>query len=193
MDDLDLDLVSADLDRIDTLTRSVVELEGLINEAQLRVLARIAAAHKTGRIDRDDLQDLYVRYRDANGHRNRFGQLWTDIVGVSTAGLCRPELMTRYQPNMPDGSWRGPFPLRDTEHRPRAGVNVVYALYDRQDEPCYVGSTGDFRARLRAHKADGKRFTTWAAWPCKDREEAYQREVQLLRASMPYLNRKVAR
>lgn len=94
---------------------------------------------------------------------------------------------------MPDGTWRGEWPLAGSDSLPANGACVVYVLYDTPNEPCYVGSTQNIRARLKRHRMDGKEFAWWSAFGCADREAAYRLEERLLSEWQPYLNRKRTR
>jgi GIY-YIG catalytic domain-containing protein len=92
-----------------------------------------------------------------------------------------------HEPTEEDGSWIGPWPLVD-EPRPPKGQAVVYVLFSARGRAVYVGSTDNFLARMKAHQASGKRWTTWTALPCADREEAYDVEAEYLDEYMPQLN-----
>lgn len=179
--------LASTLDHMAVMTERIARLEALVLASQEQVSHRVAIARRAGEIDDAELYALYERYREASAGRPKFSEPWSKELG----GFPRsPKL--RDLPNMPDGSWRGSMPVL-MQPRPPRGVSVVYVLYDEANEPCYVGSTLDFKARIKAHVKAGKRFASWAAWPCRDREHAYQREEQMLRDVMPYLNRKAAR
>ncbi|MBL1120211.1 GIY-YIG nuclease family protein [Streptomyces sp. 110] len=72
-------------------------------------------------------------------------------------------------------------------------MGVVYALFDARNDPCYLGSTDQFRTRIGKHVKDGKVFTSWQAYPCPDREAAYVLEDRLLKERLPSLNKKASR
>ncbi len=98
-----------------------------------------------------------------------------------------------HSPNGPAGSWFGECPLNDGEPLPPKWTCVVYVLFDHENVPCYVGSTNQFRQRVKRHAYDGKRFVRWVAYPCADREAAFDLEVKLLAEHKPYLNVKAGR
>lgn len=98
--------------------------------------------------------------------------------------------LDRHAPNMPDGTWRGPWPLERGDHVPAYDTCAVYVLYDQANVPCYVGSTLNLGARLKDHAKDGKAFVWWTACQCTDREAAYRLEEKLLNEHKPYLNKK---
>lgn len=109
----------------------------------------------------------------------------------------------KYVPTGPHGSWTNYDPHwhdaipdwvsytpSDENPMPRRGQSVVYIFYDATNTPCYVGSTGDFSARLKRHLRDKKPIRVWVAYPCASREEAYALEDRLLKECKPYLNKK---
>lgn len=100
------------------------------------------------------------------------------------------ETTERHAPNMADGTWQGSWPLDDADRVPMYNSCVVYVLYDAANDPCYVGSTQNLKARLKDHHKDGKPFVRWSAFACADREGAYQLEEKLLAEHQPYLNKK---
>lgn len=98
---------------------------------------------------------------------------------------------TNYDPHWHDSlpDWIDCVPSDENPMPPR-GQAVLYVLYDAFSTPCYVGSTGNFPARLRWHLNDGKPVTVWSAFPCASRAAAYALEDRLLKQHMPYLNKK---
>ena len=98
---------------------------------------------------------------------------------------------TNYDPRWSDSlpDWISATPSDDNPMPPR-GQSVVYILYDGSSTPCYVGSSGDFPARLKWHLKNGKPVVVWIAYPCDSREAAYALEDRLLKQYMPYLNKK---
>jgi predicted GIY-YIG superfamily endonuclease len=68
----------------------------------------------------------------------------------------------------------------------------VYVLFDAAGEPCYIGSTQNFRERARVHRT-GIAYERWVAYPCTDREAAYELETRLLKEHKPYRNKKRGR
>lgn len=168
------------------LKRKQARLREVHLDAEIQVLTAISAAYAGGDMSVWDLADLHTDFAAAAapGYRKR----WNAAIPVSAELLTR---RSKNRPNGPHGSWQGTFPITDPP-APSAGMDVVYVLYDHANVPCYVGSTDNFRVRLARHGRD-KRFATWTAFPCPDREAAYQLEERLLAEHMPYLNKKRGR
>lgn len=158
-------------------------------EAALDQLShRIGAAVRSGEIDDAQLVAIWEQIRDsAVPGRQKF---WDKNVPTK---WLRLKYRKNQIPNGPEGTWVGENPCVPTDPAPGVGVSVVYVLFDDQNEPCYVGSTGNFRPRLKAHIQSGKQFVRWQAHPCRDREHAYELEVRLLGERKPRLNRRVGR
>jgi len=182
---------SATLQHIAHLRAKRERLLQLQHEAEEQVFHRIGVAYETGRIDMVELAQLWDACRQAvdTGYTRRWKKAVP--VGVSTLlhALNNPE---RYRPE-PDGVWRGENPRIDDRCTPLAGTAVVYVLYDDRNEPCYVGSTGNLRSRLRQHAAEGKQYERWMAYACRDREHAYEKEIEMQSQFLPYLNRRKGR
>lgn len=154
-------------------------------EAENQFAHRVGVDYRAARIDLLEVADLAAKFEAVAGPGKNLR--WQQAVGLSLAS-CR--WLRANRPNGPRGTWVGDYPLAPTDARPMRGVNVVYVLYDADLVPCYVGSTSHFSARLRGHWRTGKRWTRWTAFPCRDRDEAYQLEGRLLAEHMPYLNRR---
>ena len=107
---------------------------------------------------------------------------WVIIHGMPERKDPRPQDL----PNRAGGTWAGNAVLYRYDPAPPAGVSVVYVLADAQ-RIVYVGSTNDFRARLRCHVAD-KQFLTWQAKDYLTRSNAYRAEFELIRKLRPPLN-----
>lgn len=178
-----IDLISA---RIATLTQAQIE-------AEEQVIHRLAVDYRAGRIDIEQLYERYLWLRDraAAGFWKRWN--WAMPHAATTKQIRHVVLRIRRHTPDPDGNWRGAYPFGDADRYPTTPTPVVYVLFDDANEPCYVGSTDDFRGRARAHAKDGKRFARWLVYPCTDREAAYELEERLHREHLPYLNRKVGR
>lgn len=96
-----------------------------------------------------------------------------------------PRRADRHEPN-DDGTWSGPWPMTyDTNYPPRLQP-VVYVLFN-DNTPVYVGSTANFRERMKQHHRD-KKWTRWTAHPCSTRDEAYRVEAAFLEVFQPALN-----
>lgn len=158
-------------------------------EAEEQLLHRAGLLYRSGDLDLDGLCELYNRYKDVDPGRPR-SALWNQNIAIPWNQMPH---VARLRPNGPAGTWVGGCPLGSDESAPRRGQCVVYVLYGDDNEPCYVGSTQDLRARLKGHVSTGKVFARWQAYPCDDREAAYQLEERLLREHMPPLNRRMGR
>lgn len=101
--------------------------------------------------------------------------------------------MLLHQPDTDVGFWHGSYPWGPRDLIPNRGENVVYVLFTEDLEPCYVGSTRWFAERARDHRRDGKTWSYWIAYPCRDREEAYQMEERFLQQYLPGLNKRAGR
>lgn len=157
-------------------------------DAEEQMLHRASAAFRTGRLDAVGLYEIYEQYKALQipGRMAR----WNAVMPIKWQQMHNA---VRWQPNEMTGTWSGTWPLSDRDHRPAPRVSVVYVLFDAHNEPIYVGSTADFRIRLKAHAKDGKPFVRWQAYPSADREAAYLLEDRLLRERKPRLNRKASR
>lgn len=194
------------LAHIGLIAAKVEKLVAVQVEAECQVLHRAGRDYVAGRLSIDGLLELYRTYRDLvyptrdDGKRRYierpgFSDLWNDAIDVHSSQVANAAKdawhIKRYEPNEGEG-WSGELPLRLEDSRPRTGQCVVYVLFDDVNVPCYVGSTSGFKGRLAAHARD-KVFRRWVAYPCADRESAYDMEVRLLGEHKPYLNKRVGR
>lgn len=158
--------------------------------AEDQLIQAVAREVKLGNVTWHELQRLYRQLRDIRqAHfKDRWDAKLPKITEINS---------TVKQLDDPDGrfneSWSGAYPYRDGEPWPHWGTPVVYVLFDASNRPCYVGSTKAFKDRLCGHKRDGKVWSSWQAYRCRDREHAYQAEEQFLRQYMPYLNKRAGR
>jgi hypothetical protein len=160
-------------------------------DAERQLIHRLNSDYVAGVVSLDDLITIYYDYRDVAAPG--FSARWNEAAEVKSSRITTfAHDAKRRRPNGPCGTWRGDYPLSPHEPAPVDGTSVVYILFDAANTPCYVGSSGHFRARLRKNGAN-KTFTTWQAFPCADREAAYELEVRLLEERKPYLNKKVGR
>lgn len=173
---------------IELLYAKEQRLEAARHEAQEQFFHSIGAAYRIGEISDLQLIALFRHVRSAAIPGTR--KHWNAAIGINW--LKMPSLEAN-QPNGPEGSWVGEWPMRDSATRPIPGIPVVYVLYDAMNEPIYVGSTAKFRVRMTQHAADGKKFTYWQAHRCRDREHAYEMEVRLLGQRLPRLNFRIGR
>lgn len=201
-----MDLVAgaeATRDHIVAMSRKIGQLREKQAEAEGAFLHRVKTFYLEGVFTVSDLRDIAERWAPCF-----FQDDWDDrwiqaglpaldtLLDLWIAGL-------KYTQNGPHGSWTNYDPKwddalpdwvsctpSDENPMPPRGQNVVYVLYDASSTPCYVGSTGDFPARLKWHLKDGKPVRVWIAYPCDTREGAYALEDRLLKQHMPYLNKR---
>jgi len=163
--------------------------------AEEQFLCRIAQLYAARKISETELAFMYRAY--AEFAVPGFLKRWEANIPVKPGRvqyiLRDLETLERHAPNMPDGTWQGSWPLDRADRVPMYNTCVVYVLYDAMNEPCYVGSTQNLKARLKDHHKDEKPFTRWTAFACDDREAAYQLEEKLLGEHKPYLNKKTWR
>lgn len=181
------------LHHIDLLDAKRMNLTYAQARAEEQVIHRVSVDYRAGRIDVEGVLDVYeyLKPRAVEGFPARWNVHMPDDAKTRTirSTVYRKR---RFAPDE-DGVWRGAYPFGDTDRHPPTGKSVVYVLFDDANEPCYVGSTADFRGRCKAHRKEGKPFVRWMAYPCINRAAAYDLEVRLLHEHMPYLNRKVGR
>lgn len=161
-------------------------------DAETQIIHRLATDYRAGRITKDELCEIWLEFREIAlpGYSKRWKAAMPDVsVGHLQAHLNKRATDHLYAPDE-DGNWRGEYPMPPLHPHPRAGTSVVYMLYDADNVPCYVGSTKDLNARMKAHDRDGKVFVRWLAYPCASRSDAYALESRLLREHKPYLNKR---
>jgi hypothetical protein len=179
----DLGSFDATLQHIELLSARRERLTKAQIEAEEQLVHRIGRAHASGRLAIYDLVELLMRFRD---HAcPGFSTRWKDAVGIRTQLLHGYAL---FSPNGPNRTWHGSSPPGPRETAPPKGQAVVYVLFDAANEPCYVGSSSNFRARVKQHRRAGKVFVRWCAYLCPDREAAFRLEDKLLREHSLYLN-----
>jgi predicted GIY-YIG superfamily endonuclease len=180
--------IAGTLQHIGLIQQKEARLAAARWDALVQVLHRIGTEYRTGQLtDAQMCTALHeIRSLDMSGRMNA----WDEIVGVSWKHLAQLSLRL---PNGPEGSWVGEYPFPAGALTPMPGTAVVYVLFDEANDPCYVGSTHKFRARMNRHAKDGKRFVRWQAHPCRDREHAYELEDRLLKRRKPPLNQKASR
>jgi predicted GIY-YIG superfamily endonuclease len=181
------------LQHIELIRGKIARLKQAQEEAEEQVIQRAASDYRAGRLGIEDLQALYlsIKQRTVGGILFRWNRHMPDEAAVQTIRHTVKRLR-RHQAD-PDGVWRGSYPLDPSSRFPASGTSVVYVLFDKANDPCYVGSTSGFDGRVKTHHREGKRFVLWMAHPCADREAAYQLEARLLREHKPYLNKKAGR
>lgn len=187
--------VDATMQHLALLKRKEERLRAAREEAEAQLIHTLAGAYNAGLVDISGVCDLHAEYVAvaAEGKRARwnagmpFSANWNRIQHLTRA----PDKPPLHEPNGPHGSWQGDSSLGYCPAPPR-GACVVYVLFDAANVPCYVGSTMNFRGRMSSHRR-AKEFARWVAYPCKDREGAYELEERLLAEHKPYLNKKAGR
>lgn len=162
------------------------------------MLAAVRARYNAGELRHDDLLSMIDEMRHTYGEG--YAQLWSRHMpeGVrahqirSEAARRRKFLINRPNGPAPD-VWVGTVPECWDEPMPLQGEAVVYMLFDADGEPVYAGSSATFRTRLKTHLREKAGIVSWAAVLCADREDAYQREDELLKLRLPKYNRKASR
>jgi len=179
---------AATLQHIENLHNRMARLEVLRIEAEEQLLHRAAVAFQAGQLRADGLSEICDRYKALPfpGRMTR----WNEIMPVN---WHRMHELPKWQPNGPAGTWVGSWPIGKADQVPAPKAFVLYVLFDSHNEPIYVGSTGNFRTRLKTHFRQGKPFVRWQAYAVADREAAYQLEEKLLRERLPRFNKKAGR
>lgn len=164
------------------------KLDGLIEQAAAQYCLSVKREWDTGHMSWRELKAAFDTLRSTKP--SGYSKPW------SSAGLPDNAVMTaraKTEPEDDDGAWRGIWPLEADARLPHKGVSVAYVLFDGDLEPVYVGSTSSFIKRMGWHERDGKMWRSWVAYPCRDREHAYQVEESFLKRYMPRLNVKRGR
>lgn len=171
------------LDRLIALRLLAEDIENARVQAEMVYLVEAKVELDAGRVA--DVADVYVaaHFTATKGFHGR----WEQVTGRTSRGLAtrmahrrRLEIVCA-EPNGPGGHyWTGTAPIGPRDPRPPRGKSVVYVLYDAMNEPIYVGSTEKFHTRLTTHIREGKPVVRWMAYPCADREKAYELEQELL-------------
>lgn len=180
--------LAATAGHIDAVQAKLDQLTRVKDESWVQLLTATSRLFRDGVLSTSDLLRLAHEMRDSYGGGYR--RIWDECMPISLGKL--PHVVAqekRDQPNGSNGSWYGTFPL-DDQATPPVGVSVVYVLLDAENSPVYVGSTHSFRARMRAHRPSKRSIMhAWAAYPCRDRDHAYQLERELLGQYKLRLNR----
>ena len=121
-----------------------------------------------------------------------YGPGWTNFI--KDAGLPEKKQVESAllgTCNDGDGMWCGTFPIQPDDFRPTGKTWVVYRLL-KGDELLYIGSTGSFLSRIKAHARD-KDFDRWQAAKCATEGECRRLEKILINNYRPPLNRMIPR
>lgn len=173
---------------IELLVAKRDKITQVASEAQLQLFSSVAREWRAGRLTWLELAEIWDTTRDQSvpGGLNR----WVD------AGLPKPSSIAHHVDQQPDpdsGCWNGTYPLGSRARRPPHGTSVVYVLFAADLTAVYVGSSSSFTSRLRQHCRSGKTFSSWVAYPCRNREHAFEVEERFLRKYMPSGNKKSGR
>lgn len=193
---LDQFSIRPDIDASLQMLATLGQRRAYLAERQFDTIAQIthraATAWRAREIDDVTLRDIYLAMRSISPVG--WSKTWQeeDLPQITTLNTWIARHSSDRGPEA-DGSWQGTYPRDPDGPCPRKGQSVVYVLYDDQLDPVYLGSTHHLTERLKRHRRDGKRFSYWRAFPCRTREEAYALEDQMLKGSLPKLNRKAGR
>ncbi|WP_027944248.1 GIY-YIG nuclease family protein [Amycolatopsis taiwanensis] len=168
------------------------KLEHAQREAEDQLIHALARDFNARRIGWAELNRVYTTLR-GQGKQPGFlpgftGKRWAAVLPNIQAVRARAAEAEEAKRQLPE-VWLGTFPYSDPD-LPPFGICVVYVLYDASGKPCYVGSTKAFANRMKAHARDGKRWSTWHAYKCRDRGHAYEVEGRFLDQFKPYLNKR---
>lgn len=182
---------------IAVLQRKIDQLLARRDEAWAQLLAATLREYDEC-LTEVDLADMLADMKASYG--NGFGAFWNahmpDRISwqrVRSAAEQQRQWSEQYDENVRLGFWSGAIPLTGGYPVPRRGVSVVYVLFDMNNRPCYVGSTDDFKRRLKQHCREKADLARWMAYVCPTRDDAYQLEVKLLNEHKPYMNKKRGR
>jgi hypothetical protein len=186
------------LDEMVRYTKRIATLKERLGDAEGQLLQRWGHAYRAGLLTDEQVVDAAMQVASGGHLPDGWVARWNDAFGFDVRGsvyqrLYRLKNADRERQNG-DPGWYGTCDTSGISFpRPPKGQPVVYVLYDINLDPIYVGSTGTFADRLKAHRRDGKPVAHWRAMPYTTREEAYLAEDAMLRAAKPEMNRKASR
>lgn len=175
--------------RVDRAVEHLARVDAEMREIEAQYLSAVALEYHAGRLTWWELLACHRRLHPLGvpGFKSR----WVAAIGLDQHQIVRN---ARAKAETKDGVWRGdtgwPIPF-ETPCPPR-GTFVVYALYNSDGSPRYIGSTSMFRIRTNNHHRDGKTWHSWSAEPCATRKEAYHLETTYIRMYKPTLNKRAA-
>jgi predicted GIY-YIG superfamily endonuclease len=176
-----LSLIQAKLDTLDRAKR----------DSWAQLLTSASRLFAAGELSYADLAVLCAEMKDSYGPG--YSTAWNSIMPVAAnqvKWLAERELQAALIGT--HGCWRGLVPVAD-QMAPPKGTSVLYVLFDDENEPVYVGSTGNFRARMYGHQRDKREAVRWVAYPCHDRDRAYEIEDRVLKERLPRMNKRAGR
>lgn len=181
-----------------SIPQQIASLQRQQSRVWHEIMASVRAEFDAGRITRDDLIDMMEEARDVYG--GGYSVLWASYMPDKISALdlrTESDRRRKFLANRPNGPapdvWVGTIPECWKAPMPLVGEAVVYMLFDADGEPLYAGSSGTFRTRLKTHLKEKPGIVSWAAVLCADREDAYQREDEILKLRLPRYNRKASR
>jgi hypothetical protein len=186
------------LDEMVRYTKRITTLKERLGDAEGQLLQRWGHAYRAGLLTDEHVIDAAMQIA-SNGHlpsgwRARWNDVFAFDVGLSVQRRIHRRTYGDREHQNGNPGWYGTYDGSGISFpRPPKGQPVVYVLYDVHLAPIYVGSTGMFADRLKAHRRDGKPVAHWRAMPYTTREEAYLAEDAMLRTAMPEMNRKASR
>jgi hypothetical protein len=162
-------------------------LEAAQLEAETQLFFSVAREFNAGFLSWAGLAELYDR--TLGSYLPGFTKRWRLVLPHPISHIrAMAEKEARGDFDRDIESWSGHFPFQEADRLPPPGTCLTYVLFDEARRPCYVGSTFDFRTRVRAHAKRGVRWSTWQAFRCRDRDHAYEVEERFLQQHKPYLN-----
>jgi hypothetical protein len=185
---VNMDRLRATATHITALKRKRDHLADLHDCAWRQMLTSVDRMYADGEIDGLELISLFESMSKSFGPG--YTVMWDQCVSVPSGKV---KWIAQHHPNNPGGSWTGDVDLQAGDPRPPKGKAVVYILFNRANSPVYVGSTGNFPARIKRHLIEKPETKRWTAYPCVDRDHAYALEVRMLREYRLPLNRRVGR
>ncbi|MFF8371857.1 GIY-YIG nuclease family protein [Streptomyces lydicus] len=134
------------LQHIQLLQDRQKKLAAAQEQAEHQVLHHYGSGYRCGDITIAQLLAFFEAYTALETPRR--SRRWNEHIDIAyqTCHLMQT-------PNGPEGTWIGSWPCSEAEPYPVRGVAVVYVLFDANNQPCYVGSTNQFRTRMGKHVA----------------------------------------
>jgi hypothetical protein len=144
--------------------------------AELDYLAAVAAEHQAGLRNWWGLIDAYNQVRDWG--ISGFSRRWLQHIPYDLNTMRRLAAAT---PHNIDGTWSGTTGWEgiDTMTLPAKGTHVAFALFGADGAAVHIGASQQIRAYLKQLHESGMRWTSWKAWPCVSREDAFARRDQI--------------
>jgi hypothetical protein len=161
--------LQASAQHIELLQDKRRHLADALVSAELQFLAALRREYDLGEMSWAQLRDAYSTL--SAGRQRGLRARWMDAIGVSPEEVIVNA--KREAAVGAGGVWRGHRPLRRGECYPPNGQCVVYVLFDADHHPISIRCTNRFSQRLADHRAQGKRWSSWAA-QAVDSAEAHE-------------------